>query len=63
MQPAPIPIDRKFESVWKGLNGVEQEASYQLEYKTLDSAIEGLVKHFGKELKFFIGDIKRNVRL
>jgi len=51
MQPAPIPIDRKFESVWKGLNGVEQEASYQLEYKTLDSAIEGLVKHFGKELK------------
>jgi len=29
------------------LAGAEQEASYQLEYKTLESAIEGLIRHFG----------------
>jgi len=43
-----LSVERKFDAIWKGLAGVEQEASYQLEYKTLESAIEGLIRHFGK---------------
>ncbi len=29
------------------MQGNEQKASYELEYKTLEAAIKGLVKHFG----------------
>jgi len=47
IQPASLSVERKFDAIWKGLAGAEQEASYQLEYKTLESAIEGLIRHFG----------------
>lgn len=47
IQPVALPVDRSFDSVWKSLQGTEQDASYQLEYKTLDAAIKGLIKHFG----------------
>jgi len=47
LQPKAIPSDKKYEAVWKAFPGVESEASYQLDYKTLESAIKGLKKHFG----------------
>lgn len=47
LKPAPIPVDKKFENVWKGMQGAEQKASYELQYQTLEAAIKGLTKHFG----------------
>jgi len=29
------------------MQGNEEKASYELEYKTLEAAIKGLIKHFG----------------
>lgn len=46
-KPTTIPVDKKFEHVWKNLQGSEQKASYELQYQTLEAAIKGLVKHFG----------------
>lgn len=46
-RPTTIPVDKKFELVWKNLQGAEQKASYELQYQTLEAAIKGLVKHFG----------------
>jgi len=47
LRPTAIPVDKKFDSVWKTMQGEEQKASYELEYKTLEAAIKGLIKHFG----------------
>jgi coatomer protein complex subunit gamma len=47
MQSLILTGDKKFEKSWQELGGSQQEASYQLSYKTLDSAIKSLVKHFG----------------
>jgi len=50
IQPAALPVDKKFEKYWQELTqagAIQQDSSYQLSYKTLDSSIKSLVKHFG----------------
>ena len=53
MQPHYPASDKKFEKYWQealqqGYH--QQDSSYQLSYKTLDSAIKNLIKHFGNYL-------------
>lgn len=50
MQPNTIFLDNKFERYWKDAKGHEDEGSFQLDYKTLDAAIKGLIKHFGMSI-------------
>lgn len=48
---APLTlINNTFTLMWESLNGTEEEETYQLQYKTLESAIKGLLKHFSNFL-------------
>lgn len=43
-------VKNKFQIEWEQFNVLEQQATYQLEYKNIDVAIKEIIKHFGNTL-------------